>query len=237
MRSSAVRRLRCLPPPSRRRNNVALIFYYHPLSSYCHKALIALYENDTPFEPLLVDLGNETSRSEFYKVWPIGKFPVIKDTSKDRLVPESTVIIEYLDQLYPGKTRFIPTDAEQAREVRMKDRFFDHYIHNNMQKIVGDRIRPAGSKDPLGVEQARTQLKTALDMTERALAGKTWAMGEAFTLADCSAAPALFYSNKVMPYAASHPNCFAYLNRLMARPSYARTLKEAEPYFKYFPEQ
>jgi glutathione S-transferase len=214
-----------------------LLFYYHPLSSYCHKALIALYENDTPFDPVLVDLGNEQSRDEFYRLWPIGKFPVIKDSSNNALVPESSILIEYLDQQFPGKTRFIPSDPELARQTRMKDRFFDQYVHTNMQKIVGDRLRPAGSKDPLGVEQARAQLKTALDMTEKDLAGKTWSMGDAFTLADCAAAPALFYSNKVMPFVDSHPKCFAYLNRLMARPSYARTLKEAEPYFKFFPEK
>ncbi len=216
---------------------MSLTLYYHPLSSYCHKALIALYENGTPFTPLLVDLGNEASRNAFLAIWPIGKFPVLKDSAQDRIVPESSVIIEYLDQCYPGRAKLIPENADLARQTRMRDRFFDLYIHNPMQKIVGDRIRPAGQKDPFGVEEARAQMKKALDMTEREIAEKTWVMGDVFTLADCAAAPALFYANKVMPFGETHKNTMAYLQRLMTRPSYARTLKEAEPYFSMFPSQ
>jgi glutathione S-transferase len=195
-----------------------------------------LYENNTPFTPHLVDLGNETSRAELLKVWPIGKFPVLVDAAKKRTVAESSITIEYLDQYYPGKTKLIPTDPELARQTRMSDRFYDLYLQAPMQKIVGDRIRPAGKKDEFGVAQARVQLKTALDMTEQDMATKTWAMGDTFTMADCAAAPALFYADKVMPFAASHKNAMAYLRRLMERPSYARTLKEAEPYFSMFPQ-
>jgi glutathione S-transferase len=215
---------------------MSLTLHYHPLSSFCHKAMIALYENDTPFTPLIVNLGNEPSRSAFLKVWPMGKFPVIVDTSKQRTVPESSIIIEYLDQHYPGKTKFISTDPDVARQTRMRDRFYDLYLQVPMQKIVGDRIRPAGQKDAFGVEQAKAQLKTALDMTDQEMAHKTWAMGDTFTMADCAAAPALFYSAKVMPFGATHKNAMAYLKRLMERPSYARTLKEAEPYFSMFPQ-
>ena len=213
---------------------MALICYYHPLSSYCHKVLIALYENDTPFERVQVDLGSEPSRGDFLKVWPIGKFPVIKDGP--RVVAESSVIIEYLDQHYPGRTRFVPADPDRALETRMRDRFIDLHVHTHMQKIVGDRIRPAGSKDPLGVEEARSRMKTALDMIEKEI-GAAWMMGNDFSLADCSAAPALFYANKVAPLDRSHPKTLKYLERLMARPSYARTLKEAEPYFQFFPKE
>jgi glutathione S-transferase len=215
---------------------MALTLYFHPLSSFCHKTLIALYENETPFNPHIVDLGNETSRNEFLKIWPVGKFPVLKDETGDRTVPESSIIIEYLDQQYPGKTRFIPTDPALARQMRMRDRFYDLYVQVPMQKIVGDRIRPTDKKDPYGAEQARAQLKTALDMVEQDMATKTWAMGDAFTMADCAAAPALFYANKVMPFGAAHANAAAYLRRLMDRPSYTRTLKEAEPYFSMFPQ-
>jgi glutathione S-transferase len=215
---------------------MSLTFHFHPLSSFCHKALIALYENDTPFTPLLVDLGNETSRADFLKVWPMGKFPVIVDAAKQRTVPESSIIIEYLDQHYAGKTKFIPGDADLARQTRMRDRFYDLYLQVPMQKIVGDRIRPAGQKDMFGVEQAKAQLKTALDMTDQEMANRTWAMGDAFTMADCAAAPALFYADKVMPFGATHKNAMAYLRRLMERPSYARTLKEAQPYFSMFPQ-
>ena len=215
---------------------MSLTLYYHPLSSFCHKVLIALYENDTPFTPHLVDLGNAEARAAFLKIWPIGKFPVLHDTNDDRTIPEGSIIIEYLDQLYPGKTRFIPTDPHLARQMRMRDRFYDLYVNTPMQKIVTDRLRPAGQNDAIGVEQARAQIKTALDLVEQDMATKTWAMGNEFTMADCAAAAGLFYADKVMPFSASHKNAYAYLQRLMTRPSYARTLKEAEPYFAMMPK-
>jgi glutathione S-transferase len=215
---------------------MSLTFHFHPLSSFCHKALIALYENDTPFTPLLVDLGNEASRTAFQKVWRIGKFPVLVDSDRQRTVPESSIIIEYLDHHYPGKTKFIPDDPDLSRQMRMRDRFYDLYLHLPMQKIVGDRIRPPGQRDPFGVEQAKAQIHTALDMTERDMENKTWAMGDTFSMADCAAAPALFYTNKVLPFGDTHRNATQYLRRLMSHPSYARTLKEAEPYFYMFPQ-
>ncbi len=213
-----------------------LKLYYHPLSSYCHKVLIPLYENGTPFEPVFVDFGDPESHAAFLKLWPIGKFPVIEDTSRNNwMVPESSIIIEYLDQHYPGKTRFIPANLDLARQVRMRDRFFDLHVHTHMQKVMGDVLRPEGKKDPLGVDQAIAAMRTALGMIEGEIGGKTWLMGDAFTLADCAAAPALFYSNRIVPLAMEFPNTNAYLKRLMERPSYARALKEAEPYFHMLP--
>jgi len=213
-----------------------LKLYFHPLSSFCWKALIALYENGTAFEPVVVNLGEQTSRAAFLDIWPIGQFPVIKDESRDWLVPESSIIVEYLDQHYPGRTRFIPADPDHARQVRMRDRFFDLHVQVQMQKIVGDRIRPEGQRDPYGVEQARTRLTTALGMTEEAI-GDEWAMGTDFTLADCSAAPALFYADKVVSLKGKYDRTLAYLERLKARPSFARTLKEAEPFLAMFPAE
>ncbi len=215
---------------------MALVLHFHPLSSFCWKVLIALYENGTPFTPKLVNLGDEADRAEFLKLWPVGKFPVLQDTARNHDVAESSIIIEYLDQHFSAKTRFIPADAELARVVRFHDRFFDLHIHHLMQKIVGDRLRPADRKDPHGVEDARTRMTTALGMVEQAIAGKSWAAGGDFTMADCAAAPALFYADKVAPFAQSHPNTTAYLERLKQRPSFARVLKEAEPYFQYFPK-
>jgi len=211
---------------------MTLRLHYHPLSSYCWKVLIALYENGAPFEPVLVDFGKAEDREAFYKLWPIGKFPVLEDTAREWMVPESSIIIEYLDQHHGGK--LIPADADRARQVRMRDRFFDLHIHTHMQKIVGDRLRPAGQKDPLGVEQARAQMRTALTLVESDI-GANWIMGEAFTMADCAAAPALFYADKVSPL--KSPKTEAYLERLKARPSFARVLKEAEPYFAMFPKE
>ncbi|MBL6936311.1 MAG: glutathione S-transferase family protein [Alphaproteobacteria bacterium] len=212
---------------------MSIRLYYHPLSSFCWKVLIALYENDTPFEPVIVDLGDPASRDPFLKLWPVGKFPVIEDG--DRMVPESTIIIEYLDQHYPGRTRFIPSDPDKARQMRMRDRFFDLNIHIHMQKVIGDRIRPAGSKDPFGVNDARQKIATALGMVEGDIASHEWAFEKTFTMADCAAAPALFYVDKIEPLAPKFPNTATYLDRLKARPSFARCLKEAEPHFKMFP--
>ena len=216
---------------------MALTLYFHPLSSFCHKTLIALYENDTPFTPKLVNLQDDAERTAFRALWPIGKFPVLQDAARDRMVPESSVIVEYLDRHYPGKTRFIPEDPDLARQTRMRDRFLDLHIHMQMQKIVGDRLRPADRKDPYGVEQARDLMDRAVGMLEREMGQQTWAMGEAFTMADCAAGPALFYADKVAPLAGKYPNVAAYLGRLTQRPSYARALTEAEPYFQFFPKE
>jgi glutathione S-transferase len=215
---------------------MTLKLYYHPLSSFCWKAMIALYENDTPFEPVLVNLGDPDSRAAFLAVWPMGQFPVVKDDTRDRLVPESSIIVEYLDDHYPGRTRFIPEDKDKAREVRMRDRFFDQHIHVHMQKITGNRIRPEGKTDPLGVEQARARMAMALGMVEES-AGERWAVGDDFTLADVSAAPALFYADRIASLKDKYPKTNAYLERLKARPSFARTLKEAEPFFHMFPQE
>jgi glutathione S-transferase len=216
---------------------VSLTLYMHPLASYCWKPLIALYENQTPFSAFLVDLADPVARASFLKVWPMGKFPVLRDEAKGQTVPESTIIIEYLTQYYPGRTQLIPADPDLARETRLRDRFYDCYVQDPMQRIVADRLRPADKKDPFGVEQARGQLKSAYGWIEEVMAQRTWAAGNIFTMADCAAAPALFYANKVLPLGDAYPNIAAYLERLMQRPSFARVLEEAQPYFHMFPQQ
>ncbi len=214
---------------------MSLVLHFHPLASYCHKVLIALYENDTPFEANKVDLSSESERAALLKMWPIGKFPVLRDEARNQTIPESSVIIEYLDRHYPGTTRFLPSDADQALQTRLRDRFYDLYVHEPMQKIVGDRIRPQDKKDPHGVDEAQARLRTSYGMIDREMAARSFAMGEAFSLADCAAAPALFYANEVLPFGEDHANVKAYFDRLKARPSYARVLREAEPYFAMFP--
>jgi glutathione S-transferase len=216
---------------------MSLTLYYHPLSSFCWKALIALYENDTPFTPQMVDLSNESERSALLKIWPVGKFPVLRDDAKDRIVPESSIIIEYLDTHYPGAARLLAEDADLARQTRLRDRFYDLYVHAPMQKIVGDRLRPADARDAYGVAQARAQLQSCYGMIDNEMAARSWAMGEAFSLADCAAAPALFYASKVVPFGEAHANVAAYLARLKARPSFARVVREAEPYFGMIPKE
>ena len=216
---------------------MSLKLYFHPLSSFCQKVLIALYENETPFVPHVVDFSNPVAAAEFRKIWPIGKFPVLRDEARDRIIPESSIIIEYLDQHHPGATRFLPDNPQLARQTRMRDRFFDLYLQVPMQKIVGDRLRPPDKKDAFGVEQARAQLQTALGMVDRDMAANAWAMGDTFGMADCAAAPALYYANLVAPFADTHKNAAAYLERLLHRPSFARAVKEAEPHLALFPRK
>jgi glutathione S-transferase len=215
---------------------MSLTLHFHPLASFCWKALIALYENDTPFTANSVDLGNPAERAALLKLWPLGKFPVLRDEARNQTVPESSVIIEYLGRYHPGRTKFIPDDPELALQTRLRDRFYDLYVHLPMQKMVGDRLRPPGNNDPFGVEEARARIESCYGMIDKEVAKRNWAMGEAFTLADCAAAPALFYGNMVVPFGDSHTNLAAYFERLKARPSFARVLKEAEPYFAMFPK-
>jgi glutathione S-transferase len=215
---------------------MSLKLYFHPFSSFCQKVLVALYENATPFEPHIVDLADETSRAEFKKIWPIGKFPVLRDEAKGRTIPESSIIIEYLAQHYPGKAELVPADAERAMETRLRDRFYDLYVNVPMQKVVTDRLRPAGKNDSHGVAEAKTLLETAYGMIDQEMGTKTWAMGNGFSMADCAAAPAMYYANLVMPFGDTQKNAAAYLRRLMERPSFARAVKEAEPYRALFPK-
>lgn len=216
---------------------MSLTLHYHPLSSYCQKVLIALYENGTSFKPHLVDLGDPASAAAFKALWPIGKFPMLRDDARDWMVPESSIIIEYLAQHYPGPVELVAHDPKTARQERFRDRFFDLYIMTPMQQIVGDRLRPANAKDPYGVDRARAQLNTALGMLDRDIATKTWAMGERFGMADCAAAPALYYVNLIEPLAGKYDHVAAYLDRLMRRASFARAVKEADPYRHLFPKE
>lgn len=214
---------------------MALTLHYHPLSSYCQKALIALYENDTPFERHVLDLLDESVRARFKELWPIGKMPLLRDEARNRTIPEATIIIEYLAQCYPGRTELVPRDPELAWQTRLRDRFYDLYVSTPMQKIVLDNLRPEGKRDPHGVEEAKTLLASAYGIIEQEMATKTWAVGETFGMADCAAAPALYYANLVMPLGDAHRNAAGYLDRLMRRPSFARACDEAEPYRKMFP--
>jgi len=214
---------------------MSLTLHYHPLSSFCWKALIALYENGVPFTPNLLNLGGPEQRAALLRIAPIGRFPVLSDEARGETVPESSIIIEYLDRHYPAATRLIPQDPDLALNTRLRDRVLDLYLHLPMQKVVGDRLRPADKKDPHGVAEARAQIRASYAMLNDQLAHGGWMMGDGFTLADCSAAPTLFYGNKVEPFADGHRHLAAYLERLTAQPSVARVLREAEPYFGMFP--
>jgi glutathione S-transferase len=210
---------------------MSLTLYYHPLSSYCHKVLIALYENDVEFERRVIDLGLAADRLELQSIWPICKFPVIRDHSRKRDVPESTIIIEYLDHLYGGIHPMIPTQREDALDARLWDRFCDNYLQTPTMRIVADRI--AGARGDM--DQERAVLARAYGVLEGRMTSRIWLSGKAFGLADCAAAPALFYANCVHAFPADLTHVPAYFERLTQRPSVARVLEESKPYFAMFP--
>ncbi len=214
-----------------------LQLFFHPLSSFCWKALIGLYESGISFESIHVDLQDSASRAAFLRVWPLGKMPVLRDQQAARTVPEASLILEYLAQTDPRARWLIPTSPDEALEVRLRDRVFDLHVQIAMQKIVGDRLRPAAERDRAGVQAARASLDHTLAYVENQFSSGQWPAGEPFTLADCAAFPALYYSNRLAPLAPLYPTCAGYLLNLAQRPSISRTLREAEPYAHWFPAQ
>ena len=212
---------------------MTLALYYHPLSSFCWKVLVALYETGTPFEPRLVNLGDPAEKAAFEAVWPLAKFPVLRDDGRDVSIPESSIIIEYLAQTVPGAASLVPADPGRALQVRLLDRLIDSYIHLPLQRVVADRLRPEDQRDPLGVEQAKAQIRAGYALVAPMIAGP-WAAGETFTMADCAALPALYYADYAVSLA-DWPGLAGYLERLKARPAIARVLKEAGPWWQYFP--
>jgi glutathione S-transferase len=201
--------------------------FFNPVSSYSQKALMAFYEKNVTFEPVVVNLMDPQGRADYLKVYPIGKIPFLKVDEKNLDIFESSSIIEYLEHNFSTGTKLIPSDPDLARQVRMRDRFFDCYVNDPMQKIFFDRMRPAGKNDEFGVAEAKGRLDAAYAMLDKSLTG-TWAVGNDFTMADCAAAPPLAYAKMVHPFD-SYKNVVAYVNRLMERPSFQRCLKDAAP--------
>ena len=210
-----------------------LTLFAHPFSSYTQKALIAIYENATPFTFRVLAPSDPATGAEFAALWPLQRFPLLVDDG--RMIAEATIIIEHLALHHPGRVRLIPRDAARALEVRFLDRFFDNYIHTPMQKIVGDALRQAGERDAKGVADARSMLDTAYRWLERHMAAREWAAGDDFSLADCAAAPALFYADWAHRIGETLPKLRAYRERLNSRPSFARAIDEARPYRGFFP--
>jgi glutathione S-transferase len=210
-----------------------LTLFAHPFSSYCQKALIALYENGTDFEYRLLSPENPGAFAELRERWPVGKFPILVDNG--RTLVEATIIIEHLALHHKGPFRPLPDDARAALSVRMLDRFFDNYVMTPMQKIVGDFIRKPEVRDAHGVAEARALLDKAYRWLEGILPGRRWVAGNDFSLADCAAAPSLFYSDWVHPIPEGLVETRAYRARLLARPSFARAVDEARPYRPLFP--
>jgi len=210
---------------------MSLTLYAHPFAAYCWKALIALYENATPFTYRLVE--DAAGWAELALLWPISKFPLLRDG--DATIVESSIIVEYLMRRYPGTTRMIPLNDDSALATRFMDRFFDNYVMTPMQELVSDRIRMEGERDAKGVADARKLLDVAYGWLERQVARDAWLCNNTFSLADCSAAPALFYADWVHPLGSRFPGVVDYRRRVLARPSVARVVDEARPYRRLFP--
>ncbi|HET7370479.1 MAG TPA: glutathione S-transferase family protein [Gammaproteobacteria bacterium] len=212
---------------------MALQLYAHPFSSYCQKVLIALYENDTPFEFRMLAPDDAQVMTELESLWPFRRFPVLVDDGVT--VTESSIIIEHLALLHPGPVELIPGNPRAALDVRFMDRFFDLYFSTPQARIVADSLRSADNRDPHSVTEARQMLDTAYRWLDKTMAGREWATGDTFSLADCAAAPALFYADWTHPIEKGFTNVHAYRRRLLARPSFARAVDEARPYRSLFP--
>jgi glutathione S-transferase len=210
-----------------------LTLFGHPFSSYTWKAQIALYENATPFEFRMLDPAYPEHQTELARRWPLGKFPALLDG--ERFVAEASIIIEYLAVNYSGPVTLIPEDADAAVDVRMLDRFFDNYVMTPMQKLVSDALRPEEARDAHGVAEAKVMLDTAYQFLDRLMTSRDWAAAGQFGLADCAAAPSLFYADWAHPIPESLAHARAYRARLLARPSVARCMDEARPYRSFFP--
>jgi glutathione S-transferase len=208
--------------------------YAHPFSSYCQKVLTALYENGTPFEWRTLSPDDAAVTTEFAGLWPIKRMPILVDAG--HTIMEATIIIEHLAQHHPGPVSLLPKDAGAALQVRFMDRFFDNYVSTPQQKIVFDALRPEAERDVRGVTEARAMLETSYAWLDKTLADdRPWAAGDNFSLADCGAAPFLFYADWTHPIDPSFANVIAYRQRLLARPSFARAVDEARPFRPWFP--
>jgi len=212
---------------------MTLQLFAHPFSSYCQKALIAFYENDIPFTFRMLSPDEPANGEEFAALWPIKRFPLLVDGG--RTILEASTIIEHLQVRHPGPVSLIPQDPDAAVEVRMLDRVFDNYVMTPQGKCVFDAIRPAEARDPHGVAEARAMLETSYAWLDGWMAGREWASGDAFSLADCAAAPSLFYADWTHRIGEQFTNLHAYRARLLARPSFARAVDEARPYRSFFP--
>jgi glutathione S-transferase len=212
---------------------MTLQLFGHPFSSYTQKALIALYENGTPFEFRMLSPDEPANGAEFARLWPIKRFPILVD--EGQTVVEATTVIEHLQAYNPGPVTLIPEAAGAAVEVRMMDRVFDNYVMNTQQKCVFDAIRAPDARDAHGVAEAKAMLDTVYAWIDERMAGREWAVNDSFSLADCAAGPALFYADWTYPIPARFTNLHTYRRRLLARPSFSRAIDEARPYRAFFP--
>jgi glutathione S-transferase len=209
-----------------------LVLYQHPFAAFCWKPLVALHELDLPFTSRLVE--GEDGRRELAAIWPMASIPVLRDETAEVTLPDSSSIVEYLNDLTTPVGTLIPHG--QALQARLWDRIIDDYVAVPMQTIVGDRLRPDDDRDPTRVEQARGTLDRAYELLDGRLAGACWAAGEHFSIADCGAAAALFYGRAVHRWDERRLESLTrYYRSLMHRPSIRRVVDDARPYRDLFP--
>ena len=212
------------------------VLHGHPLSSYFQKAAIAFYETETPFElAMLGNLFDPGERARFQAIWPMAQMSVLEDKARERVLAESSIVIEYLAIYEPGAARLLPKDPDESLRVRFMDRIFDLHVQAPMQRMAGYHLGVPGGRDEAIPEVVKADLATAFGLIERELDGRAWAAGETFTMADCAAAPALFFANRIVPFADGYPNIAAYYDRLAARPGYARALEGSQPFLQNIP--
>ena len=207
--------------------------YGHPFASFVWKPLIALYERDVPFEFRMVDPDHPKNQARISDLSPTGQFPALIDG--DREITQSNAVIEYLDLFHGRGVPMVPDDLRDALEARMMADVFDDYVHAPMQRIVGNALRGEAERDLRGVADAHALMDRCYAWLEPHLQAKEWAACDRFTIADCAAAPALFYGDWVHPIPESHAALAAYRARLLSRPSVARVVDEARPYRRFFP--
>lgn len=207
--------------------------YYHPLSTYCQKVLIALYEKGLDFDPEIVNLMDEDSRTKYREVYPIGKIPCLV-LDDGHIIPESSIIIEYLDSL--AAPILIKGNADETRKIRFKDRVFDYYLNDAVSTLLFQSMKPEADQDKERIEKARFHIHTMYRLMENEFGKQSYANGEEFLMSDCAAAPALFYAAQVAPFA-EHENISSYWERLKSRPSIQRTHEEAAPFLEAFARQ
>ncbi|MFG6428318.1 glutathione S-transferase family protein [Roseateles sp. LYH14W] len=212
---------------------MALTLHYHPLSSHCWKLLIALDELGAPYQPQIVNLGDPTARAAYAVLWPTAKIPLLVDG--DRVVPETAIQIEYLNRLMAGK--LLPVDFDAQLQVRLWDRLFDCYVMDPMQRYIAQLLRPEAERDAKAMSAAVDALGMAYDMIESRMGDHDWAAGSDFSMADCTAAPALFYAATIRPFSAGHTRLGAYFERLLARTSVWQAIVQARPWFQYYPHR
>ena len=210
-----------------------VILHYHPLSSYCWKALIALYEKGVPFEARMVNLGDADARAAYKALWPTGKIPLLED--EGAVVPETSIMIEHVDRRYPVNIALLPAAPAAQLKARLWDRLYDAYVMTPMQRHIAQLLRPEGERDARTMEETRAEMAAAYDLIEDRMGDHDYAAGDGFTIADCAAAPSLFYAATIVPFPESHATLAAYFERLLARPSVARVIEEARPFFQHYP--